>query len=355
MIFGKKKRILIEFFDVETGEKLGFDEKRPKQIPLSFQHETIVEFGGKRWKLVSAEPFERKKYLKAGKISIGLQPEEKGEAVDVAARAETPAETLFRSPSRAEKRPEFAGKREGKDLLEMMEDEWQMVELVPASLSRVVSQEFGRIEAVIKTAATEQDGRTLYRRQHVRSLSAQGFQVKGWSPEKLREKAFPFSTKLPGLTFMGEAGIAKEAFAFRLPAGIVLYGLADGGKVRSLALRKPAAEHKLIARADLDRLLKFMEAENLVLVDWEKLSFVEPILTALTRYLGIPLEENEDERHARETPTAESMLPLPDLNPEVNTDTAEAETTSLPVSEPLEDLTIDLSLDHDTGSIQEEE
>ena len=355
-------------------------------MPPSFVHETFVEFGGERWKLVSADPFEHKDYVKTGKVRIGLKrvKDETGELLGESL-ADLPAEKLFLSASRAAIFPDFSGSRSDKPILEMAAWEWRQVELVPESLRTSIGEEFTQVEQLKLAQVTVQDGREMYRKQHVRSASATALLGKSWKPERLRTTAFTFSTALDGLSFMGEKGLAEETFVFRMPSGIVLYGLADGGKVRCLGLRPAREKHDLIAGGDLNRLVLFLEKEELILVDWERLLVVEPNLAGMGAYLGI----ESPEAGAAPTPeaaanaAAEAKVDLPgpevvaivapevvDVATETGVDATseledtlsiemEVERVDVPALEDdsLEDMAISLDLEADllVGDVGEEE
>lgn len=286
-MFGSKKRIRIEFIDVDTGQMIGFDEKRPKHIPPTFRFETLIKIGGKTWKLIEAEPFERKKFLKAGLLTIKVQLQEDPNEQGI---PPIPGEEkLYRCASRPSHFPESAGKRKGK-LLEIGSWEWRCIELVSQNFRSEISREMGAIEAIRQGASTEQNGEIMYRKQHTRNLPDDVLQLKDITVSILGKSWFPFSNAFDGINFMTEDGTTSNTFAFRLPAGLTVYGHTTRNKIHSIGLLHPDAEHKLIAMQDIRRLVDFMEAQELVLVDWENNKFVEPILPVVANYFGVTEE-----------------------------------------------------------------
>lgn len=309
-MFGSKKRVRIEFFDVDTGQMIGFDEKRPKNIPPTFRFETLIKIGGKTWKLIEAEPFERKKFLKSGLLKIKVRLEEDSE--DTSLPPIPAEEKLHRSASRSAHIPESAGKRKGK-LLEIGRWEWRSIELISQNFRTGISREMGAIEAIRQSSGTEQNGQLMYRKQHTRDLPDDAVKLKDITVAILNKSWFPFSNAYDGVNLMGDEGTTTNTFAFRLPAGLTIYGHTSGNKIGSIGLIHPDEKHKLIAMQDIHRLAEFMEAQELVLVDWGNNKFVEPILPALATYFGVEEADSTSAAAPVASEVVEEVIPaIPD-------------------------------------------
>jgi hypothetical protein len=354
-MFGSKKRVRIEFIDIDTGQMLGFDEKRPNKIPPTFRYETLIKFGGKTWKLVEAEPFERKDFLKSGLLTIKVRLQEDAENPFI---PPIPAEEkLYRSVSRSAQMPESAGKRKGK-LLEMGAWEWRNIELISQDFRSDISREMGAIESIRQTASTEQNGQVMYREQHIRDLPEDVLQLKNITVGILGKSWFPFSNAFDGINFMGVEGSTYHTFAFRLPAGLTIYGHTSRQQIQAIGLLHPDTKHKLIAMQDIQRLVDFMDAHTLVLVDWERNKFVEPILPALAHFFGVSeddsssdLDESADksDSYGIEQDSQEDLMVSPALSVEIPVnDIIESESKSESESSSAEEM---LFTAHTTSSI----
>ncbi|MEM1000757.1 MAG: hypothetical protein AAGN35_27125 [Bacteroidota bacterium] len=370
-MFGRKKRIRIEFYDATTGEMIGFDEKKPKKIPPTFEYETLVKIGGRTWKLATAEPFARKDFLRAGTLKITLQPTDDNDPLTQvdhsAVRADSPR---YVRPSRAATIPHFLPQT-ANDLLTMAAWEWREIELIAGRYRGEIARELEAIQALRDRATVEEGGKQFFRDQHVRSLPESGLLGLESPLEALIPEYFPSATPIDGIGFMGEPGQAADAYAFRMPAGLRLYGLRNRRQLQCLGIVPPTEESHRTVEPDLRQLVHLMERQDLVLVDWSKGRFVEPILPALAAYFGIQLADPTSATATEPTPVPESPTAPPEIEvptepiPDPPTDELFAiSPTPPPVapeaeSEPeqLADMTIqiDLSLDPEFGNFREEE
>jgi hypothetical protein len=81
--------------------------------------------------------------------------------------------------------------------------------------------------------------------------------------QELMDAVFPGSTLLEGVVIQGETLIAEDSFSFRSIEGAEVYGLAVAGFVFAVGFRRFPTH-----AAALERMTKFMQQHNLVLVQW---------------------------------------------------------------------------------------
>lgn len=288
----KKKTIRVEFYNAETGEKIGYDDQKLKHLPEDFEPETFVEIDGVRYEVVRAEPDERRKIKKSGSLMIQMKPYRKKEPAATANGEEVVEETgyeyvprpkkTFVSPTRPDIFPAFTGQREGLKLMEMGTWEWRSVEFIDASHELDIKNEFASIRDLKRHYGREENGREVYSRQHRRSLVDKSLGTFELDFETLANVHFPGSTASEGITFMGSDGYADGGFALRLAGGLIVYGLAFGDRISALGLTGWQSAHTV----ELAPLEAFMQASGMLLVDWEALVCLEADAEVLAAWLS---------------------------------------------------------------------
>lgn len=310
-MFGNKKVIRIEFFHVDNGSAIGYDEHPLKDIPDSFKVETQVDLDGTKWDVVNVHPRKRREVKRSGRMTVFLrEPGKEAEAADAngassTAATETDTSTtettatetvdvpilgsqhsgrVFLRASRADLLPETDASVTNGHLLTMRLSEWRDMELIPADQLDAVKVELGQIDHMRKIARAERDGQTVYRDQHVRALVPAPLAEEGLTVEQLRTGYFPFAPELKSVAFMREDGAAVDVFALEARSGLHLYGQQKEGVIQCLALHpveEATADHLF---EDLNQLMLLMQARELRLVDWTEGRVVAPDIRELNAY-----------------------------------------------------------------------
>ncbi len=318
----KKKTIRIEFYDVELGRTIGYDEQKLKRIPENFDYETFVEIGDNRYTVVGAEPKERKELKKAEVLVLQIKKVERPEHLEEKkqAREENPHAEIFSeknaihpsqviseasiqprrtyfSPSKPDEFPAFTGSKEGKHLLEMGAWEWRQAEFAHEVFAEAIRNEFFKIEKARDKYALEDPVRTVFTQQHRRLFAERPLGKLDLDAEALRSQFFPDANPLDGVTFMKSDGFADGGFAFRLPSGIPLYGMEIGERVRHLALLPNGPRQVHLVEADIQTMLEFMQANSLLLVDWNHRQILRATREDLAAWLDLEADEEEEADH----------------------------------------------------------
>ncbi|MEM7039700.1 MAG: hypothetical protein AAF570_22190, partial [Bacteroidota bacterium] len=263
---------------------------------------------------------------------------------------------LYKNASRADIYPEFIGSNVGKMALVMGDWDWRQVELVTRSLANEIKVEFGMIEDCETDSATEMEGKTYFRRQHVRSLIGEPLRGTAFRPLEVTEAILPGSAPFDGLAFMGQDGLAADVFAAQSKSGIRFYILTLGNSVHYLGFHP---EHSLTDRLlmdDLHHLMLFMQKHELLLLDWNRRVAVEPNLNDLSRYFTgteiIPVAIDAAEETAEVTPEVTPDTPETPEDIVAAIPTAEEEVESELASELATELgeALDAELDAELGA-----
>lgn len=365
----KKKNIRIEFYDVDLAKTIGYDEQKLKRVPENFDLETFVEISGQRYRVIQAEPSERKKLKKSGTLVIQMKKVEQAEtasaeekpreenphaAILTGEHAIDPSQVIsansiqpkrsYTQPSKADELPAFTGSNEGKQLLEMGAWEWRNIEFAHLVFQDAIRNEFFAIRRSAEKYALADPERVMYSQQHRRRFATRPLGQMDTTAAALQENAFASASPLDGLTFMKSEGHAEEGFAFRLRSGLALYGLEIREQVRNLGLFINGPRNSAALPEDLDAILQFMETNSLLLVDWGQLQVIPSERQELEKWLGYEAEsvEEEEEEINSETFTEsplliaseENLLALEDPAPEEISDELEAVEAS-PEAEPI--------------------
>lgn len=295
-----RKNIRVEFIDVETGAMIGYDEQPAKKLPETFEFTTRVEIKGQKFEVVKAEPNQRKKYRKSRLLVLEvkeIRPEVAAPVVESGGEEAAPVSqgpVTYVQPSRADVFPAFSESQEGKDLLEIGMDHWRSVELLRESFEQDVLVEMSRIEVSEVNQKVESETGVRYRLQHRRSLIHTPFKDVSLEAGELSRTYFPFAMIQDGLTFAGAVGYAEGGFGLRTAGGIGLYGLEIRDQVVCMGLDIPVDKQPSLIRPDLNRLVQFMEAKKLILVDWDNYLVFHPDADGLEGLFGLQGTQDEE-------------------------------------------------------------
>ncbi len=224
----------VTFIDAETSDEFMKLKVPLRQLP---KRDTTLTIGKDDWLLVDVTPSRTEEIVKAGKASLVLR---KVQYID-------PNTILFSLPTVADVIPEEVTEGELSNALQMHEDDWLQLELVP---KETVFEAQGDLEAVRAVLAQERQG-AGFKRLHVRIELPAPFEEHARSLASLKAL---FGAVHP-VAYKGGGGALKGCFAFKLASGVWVYGQAAGDQVSCLGLTAP--DDEALTRLD-----------GLTLIDW---------------------------------------------------------------------------------------
>ena len=224
----------VTFIDAETSDEFMKLKVPLRQLPV---RDTTLTIGKDDWLLVDVTPSRTEEIVKAGKVSLVLR---KVQYID-------PNSILFSLPTVADVIPEEVTEGDLSNALQMHEDDWLQLELVPRE---TVFEAQADLEAVRKVLADERQG-AGFKRLHVRIELPAPFEE---HPRSLASLRGVFGAEHP-VAYRNGGGALKGCFAFKLPSGVWVYGHAIGDQVNALGLTAP--DDEALSRLD-----------GLTLIDW---------------------------------------------------------------------------------------
>ena len=254
-LFGKKKTVLVEFIDVETGKLLGKSEVPPENLPETFELDTTLHLGDMDWTVVSAEPEHSAEFLKTKELRLVLQ---KASMID-------PAKILFSIPSicnflgEVDEESETTGSE-----LTIHEDDWRNIELVSLQYRDEIDSDLQEIYRIHK----EQKAGHGFRALHVRKSIQQPLEPQSIPFTELDnfERAHVFT----GLAYLNNK-LVVDGFAFLTAGGISWYGRQKNGFVQELCLATCLPNDQ--TERDVEVLTKLMQKYELGFADWCRVFF----------------------------------------------------------------------------------
>lgn len=227
----------VTFIDADTGQTFLQLKVPARQLPERFDAATTLNLGKDDWHVIEATPAESSAFIASGKLTLRLK---RLDAIDV-------RDILFSVPTVADEVPKALPGSGA--LLKLHEDDWLQHELVPVELEAALAHD---LDAIRKVLDTERQG-PGFKRLHIRKAV----------PAPFAQRVLPLATLeqrfgAPRTVAWSNApGLVEHGFAFVLPDGATLYGVAHGPRVAQLGIdRRDAGLEGLCAD------------ERLVLVDW---------------------------------------------------------------------------------------
>jgi len=245
MFFSRKVEVTL--VDAATGEVLGRTKMPPGELPETFLVETTMRILDEQWAVLRAEPPTRAEFARSKRLVLTL--------ARVPQRTLDPRDILFSLPTLNDRLPDEAGRADDTEVA-VVEDDWRQVELVAAALRFVVDDEIGEIERVHAERGRDPGFRRLHLRQRIDApldeVALGDVRALGLGPAR-------------PLRLHGHAQRVGGGFAHPLPGGWVLYGVAQGDTVTTLALDPAGEPPPAETAAALEELAR---EHGLLLVDW---------------------------------------------------------------------------------------
>jgi hypothetical protein len=243
-----RSKVQVRFLSAEDETLLGQVELASEQLPASFAARTTLEFGGRPWEVVKAEPMTRDEFGKTGRLTLLLRK------LDV--RRVSLEKIRYSLPTICDVLPaERSGStKTNKNVLDLHRDDWRQLELVSRGLADVVARELAEVRRILDSRVGVGFEEIHVRRQPTSPLVDCHLTIASIADALLNARFYD------GVSFADLAGVIDGGFALEAD-GLRVYGLADDGVVTTCgALRVPDA---------LDSPLADLAGEHgLLLVDW---------------------------------------------------------------------------------------
>ena len=271
------KLIHVRFVDAKTGAVFAESHVPSDDLPKEFGLQTTLHIGGQEWQVRSAAPISADDFIASGSLILTLERVEK---VD-------PKEILFSLPTIENELPRTSSLSSGTGTMvfRLNEDEWRQVEFVSRSLADAISSELRGIQGIFDNATVElSKGVRAFKEVHARKSV----------PSPIVTN-LPYSELLAALPvnaicysrcgFYDSGHIVAEGFAHGLP-GAVLYGYKEAGRVKVLGLSLAAGVEGRSRECTTVVLQKLMETNELLLVDWCRVTCLEAEPASLSSFLN---------------------------------------------------------------------
>lgn len=260
------------FIDGNTGKVIAQADMPAERLPQSFAPATTLHLGDEDWQVVSAEPTTAEEFVQTGKLVLTLKKVVKVPVKDI----------LFTLPTLCNEIPALLpdSTREGKQVLELHEDDWRQIEFVSLIHRHAIDAELAGIRTIYQEASVNNGHVRAFKRIHLRHITTP------FLDEIRLEHFFSFFTSAfssyDGIAYQGSDGLVDGGFAFST-VSVLFYGQQVEGvmKVLGIKMRAPA-EHMDIAHS----LQRFMKTYDLCLMDWCALQLVLAQAKAISAFLA---------------------------------------------------------------------
>lgn len=260
-IFGNQKNIHVQFFQI--GEKQPFAESKMPidQLPDTFEIDTTLTIKNEQWRVSHAEPISKSEFRRTGRLHVFLT---KDKPVKIGAE-----KIRFTIPSISNDIAGVVPASTLENVFVVHEDDWRQIEVVSNKFRSEINEELGAIAAIVEEAA----GGLGYNNVHVRKrISSPLMDVN--VPLALLESQFGIVKRFSGVAFRSVAAVIERGFAHTTSSGVVLWGqLTEKGDISVLCVQR---QHQGLNHHDWTSLMdRFLEENNLLLVDWNRMSVVD--------------------------------------------------------------------------------
>ncbi|MFT7518249.1 MAG: hypothetical protein ACI9MC_000379 [Kiritimatiellia bacterium] len=200
--------IHVHFFDSKNRAPLGSTSVDADSLPTDFDGQTTINVGDRPYQVISAHPTTRAEAVESGELRILVRPLA---VVD-------PSEILYSLPTICHHLPgiEAGSSKTDQRVLEINEDTWRQIELVPTAHAAWAGEQLRAIQAIYKDHRSDNGA---FRQLHVREdTSGEWFvedDVAGWLDDRLES--------LDGLGFVGVVGCVDDGLVWELCEGWTVY------------------------------------------------------------------------------------------------------------------------------------
>lgn len=259
--------IHVRFVDHPTGAVQASSEVPLAQLPDSFDARSTLKIGDATYRVTRAEPATKAEFAASGRLTLALS---KLEPID-------PKQLLYSLPTICGAAlPLQEPAHAGIEPLRLHEDGWRQCELIASLHLADIDAELAAIAEIATQHAADRGWRAIHVRERIERPLPPGV---AWADVA---GAFPKAAPLPAITFGGHPEAIVGAVGLRLPDGVAVWGVEQGGDLRVLCVEGIAA-----ASAETIAALQSVAREHqLVLVDWCSRRVHPPEAAALSHAAG---------------------------------------------------------------------
>ncbi|MEW8495483.1 MAG: hypothetical protein AB2604_16895 [Candidatus Thiodiazotropha taylori] len=260
--FGKDKSVIeVKFYEGKSEAPFAVSNVPIEQLPDTFEIDTTMHLGEDDWRVLGAEPAEKTKFRKSGKLNLYLA---KSEITQI-----DPNELLYSLPTISN---DLAGVENAESLENVAvfrEDDWRQFEFVVRNYESIIDEEFGHIKNIYEN---HREG-VGFKQLHLREKIVTPLENTPLTLNVLGE-SFEIVKKYKGVAFNNTAATIIGGFAMQTESGWVLWGqVNESGKILVLNISQTRESNIVGISGKID---KFTEKHGLYLIDWPRLFWSGP-------------------------------------------------------------------------------
>ncbi|MBB6521910.1 hypothetical protein [Pseudoteredinibacter isoporae] len=266
--FGKKE-VEVEFYEGKERTPFAVSNVPIDQLPDTFEIDTVMHLGNEDWIVVTAEPAEKSKFRKIGKLSLYL---EKSEIIQM-----DPSELLYSLPTISNDLASVENSRSVESVVVLREDDWRQFEFLSKKFESTIEEELTAIENIYKNF---RDG-VGFKDMHLRKGIDTPLEDKSLTVKSL-ESSFDITDVYGGIAFNEAEATIVGGFAIKTSSGWLLWGQADeSGNIKVLNISPTQDSSVDDVATEID---DFTGKYGLYLVDWPRLFWCGPDKARFSEY-----------------------------------------------------------------------
>lgn len=266
-----KNTVHVEFINAKDNSVIAVSDMKPEQLPESFAINTTLDMKNSKWSVQSADPVEKSKFVKTGKLRVVLSP----------ITMMPPGEILFSLATISDDLGGVAGDAlPGEKILAIHEDDWRQVEFVSQNFTNELAQELAGIQNIYQN----QRSGVGFKKVHVRKRIPSPLENQSIALSDL-ETIFHPQAKFDSVGFQRTRGTIPNSFAWKLDRSLIIWGVTDNsGKVVRLCVRGIPESGNVVRFSETFSALN--SRYKLVFVDWCKATSGLSDAQAFAKYFG---------------------------------------------------------------------
>jgi hypothetical protein len=277
-----QKEIDVIFVNNETGQPFARSLMPVNQLPTSFEAHTTFYIKDEDWELIEASSMTSEQFVEAGTLVLKLRKIETGyvQAKDI----------LYTLPTINKEAPPIAegSSKLDKQVLELHEDEWRQIELLSPTYQDDVIAHLKEIARIHNEQRVFNGVFVAFKEIYIREGISNPLKKK----IKLSEVYSvlpPQAVQYDALAYENVAGLIEGGFAFRIDT-LDFYGQQMDGIVNTLCLHSCILSYSLAAAAFLKQI---MTQQELILIDWRRVTGLSPDGNNVEQYLQEVVSQND--------------------------------------------------------------
>ncbi len=274
MGFFSSTKVLVTFIEEETGETIAVSKMPIGQLPDSFELETDLEIGDKKYFVVEAKPVTKPEFKATGQLALRLRQVPRM----------SPQDILFSLPSISNQGPPAAGPSAPvSGVVVLHEDDWRQREFVDLRYEEQIATELLSIRRIHTEERVGAGFKSLHIRKLILNPLSPGIQ---W--QTILQQLPKFET-LSGVAFNPREASVTGAVAVKLPDDVLLWGIELAAGLEVLCVENLGNA----TPETLEALHKVAIEANSCLVDWCRCEVHHPNGKAIDYAVSNPLSRAE--------------------------------------------------------------